>query len=84
MTSMDVGKMWTGERVNCGPKVADRKCRPVGKMRTLILRTLGLRTNYGTFAPKNFFFRALPDHVVSATSVNNFKNRLDSCADWGN
>jgi len=27
---------------------------------------------------------ALPDHVVSATSVNNFKNRLDSCEEWGN
>jgi len=29
-------------------------------------------------------WNALPDHVVSASSVNNFKNRLDSCAEWGN
>ena len=29
-------------------------------------------------------WNALPDHVVSATSVNNFKNRLDSCEEWGN
>jgi len=29
-------------------------------------------------------WNALPDHDVSATSVNNFKNRLDSCEEWGN
>ena len=29
-------------------------------------------------------WNALPDHVVSATSVINFKNRLDSCEEWGN
>ena len=34
--------MQTCGRVNCGPKVADRKRGPVGKMRTLILQTLGL------------------------------------------
>jgi len=29
----------TDGRVNCGPKVANRKCGPVGKMRTLMLWT---------------------------------------------
>ena len=29
----------TDGRVNCGPKVADRKCGRVSKMRTLMLRT---------------------------------------------
>jgi len=28
-------------------------------------------------------WNALPDHVISATSVNSFKNRLDSCEEWG-
>jgi len=37
-------KMWTGryadrQRVKRRPEFADRKCGPVGKMRTLILRT---------------------------------------------
>jgi len=32
--------MWTCGQVTCGTKDADRKCGPVGKMRTLILQTL--------------------------------------------
>ena len=28
-------------------------------------------------------WNALPEHVVSADSVNSFKNRLDKCEDWG-
>jgi len=28
-------------------------------------------------------WNAVPDHVVSATSVNMFKNRLDLCEEWG-
>ena len=28
-------------------------------------------------------WNSLPEHVVSASSVNSFKNRLDSCNEWG-
>ena len=38
MRTCGLADLRTSERVNCGPKVADRKCGPVGKMRTLILR----------------------------------------------
>ena len=43
-TDAATGEMWTVGLVNCGPKVVDRKCGHVGKMRTVILRTFGLRT----------------------------------------
>jgi len=64
--------------------VRQRTCYLRGHSYTLEVKRsrINIRSNF--FSQRTVkHWNSLPEHVVSASSVNCFKNRLDSCTEWG-